>query len=450
MLIAALCILPAGLILLVYGLRGRRVDDHPLCRKCGYDLTGKPATSTVCSECGADVTRAKAIRVGHRAKRRAAIKLGVLAILVATVGPGVLLGLHMRERKLIEVTPLWWILRQTGSAGAPDRAAAMKEIFRRRSASELSDADLRSVVDRMLQWQGDPRRPWDPAWGDFVEAEIRTGMATGEQKARYTSQAIQAAVQLRARVKVRAGAALPLAFSSSPVPSPWRMGVSNQWNHGVCRVSGIKIDGKPVTVPDTIVRLGLGRGINAPVVVAGGTCVVDAQTMATLSLSPGTHTVAVELTAEVILQGVGVRSARIPGGEARVSTAVTILRGESVSLIRDPTLQEAEQKAITVSTSVDHPGISHDFVLLNVRDLPVPVMADVVVPAEARTQARWEVIRLPTTGSRSLEGPLSPRNGDGKRDLVLRPNIRAAEETLDLFEIWGEDIVLTVEMAPKQ
>jgi hypothetical protein len=50
-----------GLILLILGLRGRRVDDHPICRKCGFDLFGKPEGSTICSECSADLTYPHAI-----------------------------------------------------------------------------------------------------------------------------------------------------------------------------------------------------------------------------------------------------------------------------------------------------------------------------------------------------------------------------------------------------
>ncbi len=56
----------ASAVALAIAVRGRRVDDHPICRKCGFDLIGKPESSAVCSECGTDLTGVRAVRVGRR------------------------------------------------------------------------------------------------------------------------------------------------------------------------------------------------------------------------------------------------------------------------------------------------------------------------------------------------------------------------------------------------
>src|SRR5688500_20138720 len=68
--VAVLVPLLAGMLFVRLGLRGKRVDDHPLCRRCGFDLFGLPEGATECSECGADLSvRWKAVRIGNRHRR---------------------------------------------------------------------------------------------------------------------------------------------------------------------------------------------------------------------------------------------------------------------------------------------------------------------------------------------------------------------------------------------
>ena len=74
-------LLALGVAVLVRGLRGRRVDDHPICRKCGFDLVGRPAGSDRCPECGADLTRTHAIRDGRHIRQRGLIATGSFLIL---------------------------------------------------------------------------------------------------------------------------------------------------------------------------------------------------------------------------------------------------------------------------------------------------------------------------------------------------------------------------------
>src|SRR6478672_11344413 len=64
-----LAILLVGAILVLWGRRGRRVDDHPVCRRCKFDLTGRAADSNRCPECGGDLSRPRAIASGNRQAR---------------------------------------------------------------------------------------------------------------------------------------------------------------------------------------------------------------------------------------------------------------------------------------------------------------------------------------------------------------------------------------------
>lgn len=53
MLVAACALLVLGLMVLVIGLRGRRVGVEPRCRGCGFDLRGLAVgAGRACPECG--------------------------------------------------------------------------------------------------------------------------------------------------------------------------------------------------------------------------------------------------------------------------------------------------------------------------------------------------------------------------------------------------------------
>src|SRR4051794_4758223 len=97
---------------LAYALRGRRVDDHPICRGCGFDLFGKPDGSQRCAECGADLTHRRATRIGRRERRRGLARVagsGVLLSVVALSGMGWIQvrGVDMQRHK-----PVWWLARE--------------------------------------------------------------------------------------------------------------------------------------------------------------------------------------------------------------------------------------------------------------------------------------------------------------------------------------------------
>src|SRR5438874_2059393 len=74
-----------GVLLLFLGRRGKRVNDHPVCRRCGYDLTGLPNASTRCAECGANLHRAGAVQHGQRKARGGLVAIGTLVLLPSLV-----------------------------------------------------------------------------------------------------------------------------------------------------------------------------------------------------------------------------------------------------------------------------------------------------------------------------------------------------------------------------
>ncbi len=87
----------AGGWLTVVGLRGRRVGDHPHCRRCGFDLHGLPAEGLICPECGARVGGpvrliGRRVHLGRRERRRRPLRWGLALGLPAMLGLGLLVA----------------------------------------------------------------------------------------------------------------------------------------------------------------------------------------------------------------------------------------------------------------------------------------------------------------------------------------------------------------------
>ncbi|QQE13708.1 hypothetical protein JD969_09675 [Planctomycetota bacterium] len=72
------------LFYLVRLIRGKRIDRHPLCRKCNYDLTGLPDPLTNCPECGHNLTSTKPIRT-PRASAFITTSLIIFIILITPI-----------------------------------------------------------------------------------------------------------------------------------------------------------------------------------------------------------------------------------------------------------------------------------------------------------------------------------------------------------------------------
>jgi len=101
-----------SLIGIALGLKGRRLGEHPHCRRCEFDLFGKPEDSTQCAECGTDLSIRGAIVTGVRRKR-----IGLLltsgALLLTSCGLGVPMGYEIyQSADWQRMKPDWWLASQ--------------------------------------------------------------------------------------------------------------------------------------------------------------------------------------------------------------------------------------------------------------------------------------------------------------------------------------------------
>ena len=178
-------------LLLIRGRRGRRVNDHPICRKCGFDLFGLPPGAATCSECGADLQRRRAILHGARRPNRKAVATALRLLVPALAA----LAYHgwsaATDVPFVQRKPVWWLLNDASSSDPAERDEAFNELFIRFRGGRLSDSQLKQVIDRALAVQGDVRRAWQPRWGDVVEEVYRADRLPADAWRTYVRQAPQ-------------------------------------------------------------------------------------------------------------------------------------------------------------------------------------------------------------------------------------------------------------------
>jgi hypothetical protein len=163
----ALASLAIGLVALVVGLRGKRIDREPRCpsRRCKYALgsvidarrasEGETFPLT-CPECGRTVAHERALRIGTRKKRGWTIAIGAVLLLLGASGVGVEGYATWKNAQSINSMPLWLLLYQARSDTTSNRHVHQAEIVRRAQAGLLTDAQAKRVIGRILDWQRDP------------------------------------------------------------------------------------------------------------------------------------------------------------------------------------------------------------------------------------------------------------------------------------------------------
>lgn len=166
--------------LLWWGLGYRRQAIAPTCRRCGYDLSHRPAGVERCSECGANLAGRKAILT---TRRRPNLWLAAPAtmLLVASVGWLALLAIEFPWHGwFLTNAPLSWVAGQAernhGPAGDDYRRAWL--------ARDPSIA----AMDHLLDLHADPAIAWSGEWGSVLIERFNADLLTPEQRERLLRQ----------------------------------------------------------------------------------------------------------------------------------------------------------------------------------------------------------------------------------------------------------------------
>lgn len=122
--LVSMLLLGVGGILVVHGWRGRRLDDHPLCSRCRFDLHGLgiDTPDSKCPECGVMLEKCPP-RIGNRKRSPARIITGATLLLVMLVFSGIHHATQAGNLRRYQFMPTGMLLsrldREVRVGGAP-------------------------------------------------------------------------------------------------------------------------------------------------------------------------------------------------------------------------------------------------------------------------------------------------------------------------------------------
>ena len=420
-----------GVALLWLGLRGRRVDDHPICRRCGFDLFGRPPGSDHCSECGADLTKPRTIRDGRRVRRGGMIAVGALLLAIAlTVGGGAGVAVYSVQDWQPH-KPVWWLAREIepGRGDQAVRTAAISELLLRLANVRLTQAEVDAVADKVLDMQADPKKPWHNGFGDFLESARALKMLSDERWQRYGRQATQ--FTLEVRQWVRMGDPIPFQIRETGVP---RTGTRSEvrFRRAVPVFVGGEAFGAQLLRDDA----GLFGSPASP--VTGKLAATDYQPRLREGAQQFRVLLDLEMDRSFIL---GPKPVEMTTLELTTDLKIFAPYDFTVLLVRDPTVEAQMYQAVrTASAKLAQTGANRELVVtVECKSPPVGVGYAVVVSMDGQL-ASLGTIACPPKTSRvfRLACPASvnrPRHG--VCTVLYYPSTDAAVASIDTFEMWN-------------
>ena len=456
-----------GLVLLWRGLRGRRLDDHPWCRRCRYDLSGA-ATPSRCPECGAVFFSTRAVRVGRRRRRPWWTAAGLVLLLGA--GGLAVQGSHGTEWSSRK--PVWLLLLEAewGDRRATD--AALLEIRDRLVKGKLSDRRVSQVTSRALDVQANLKRPWRREWGELVELARFAGKLSDGDWLAYARNA--AGFELVLSTPVRRGDPVLRKIVVHERIGP-EAGFYLWAAHESCAIDGESVPHDAESFRRTVgCRSCLSRREQPkdhhimPVVWASGfpRRVIHEALGADVDLEPRRHRFecrwrfSVEEIAPTFSPRGWYDDVSTPPQATHLADWSAVLAADfrvlpadavTVELVRDESLRQAVRDSIEVRSCTVRSSRRGDWIsaIVELVDPPVVCAFDVYWRVGEK---RWLIGRSCSNGDGPY-GPVQPIarwlrerdvfQGVERIDVVLEPSRDVAVQTFGTRRIWGEPVVIS-------
>ena len=463
-----------GAIGLWLGLRGRRLNDHPICRKCKFDLVGVyPPESTSaggtgvspvrtnedsprCPECGRDLKRKRAVRHGARRRRPFVVIVAILLLTCGLTGLGAAGWSSARNIDWNHHKPEWMLLQAVRDGDGAVDPGVLREFLRRDKQGSLSDRTLQSLATYALGAQSAVRKPerehgmrrnwshdrneWSDEWGVLFQRAMSRDVVSEGAVIRYLANSMDRALTSHPSVPQGGQLRFNLSYQTDLVG----LDAGPLIVHG--QITAVSIDGETIArdLAPFIVRLSNHSGgygtrvrIALPDVSTGMRTVRFALRHQYFEncggvLKPHDHVIQPRVEwYEIDEFRVLVQPAGAPDIELFVDEA---LRGNMNAVARSLFSQ--------IEVVGDRWAVEGD-ASSRFQSFPASVCADVILKTSEGEHVFNRIIKTPHDGGVSMFAmePVFPTDDDTV-DIILRPNLEHAERFLAIDRAWGEDIVI--------
>jgi hypothetical protein len=258
-------VLAGGLALVAAGLRGRRIDNHPVCRRCGFDLVGIYPAAGRCTDCGASTEAVGAVRLGNRRRRPRMVWAGAVVLFLGAMLGTAAAGLPRLEENWRRFQSTEWLidalawedqLPSSDEYGWMDDrwgVPSARELLNRYDRGAITHAQLDKMIEAVLRRQADRSKRWHPEVGDLFERAMVDGLCTAVQRMRYVRQA--KAFELWAQRRTHPGGLVNHNLHGIDETRVGRSGAV----HFVFELKSARIDGEPVPLVELEFNPELGK-----------------------------------------------------------------------------------------------------------------------------------------------------------------------------------------------
>lgn len=350
--------------------------------------------------------------------------------------------------KAMHLKPVSELMREANEAG-PAGESAIAELLRREGKGLLDSDQMNDLIDLILKHQADRTRPWSTEMGDLIEKRWVAGKLTRDLWEQYTAQFVVGFYEVKVRPRIvigtPGGVNLQLAIQDVRCGSGKHITFKLQEKNRVTRI-GSTIIGR-VNIPGTIELKHKGgqRSI-------GNSNSFGKQLWE--SIKPGKQKITFEAQLAILESPAPEKEERqdvFASRKVTFETETTFLpRGQStVNISTDPAMKAEVDRSITIVRIETGPAVNpttdnkfYANVRLDIKSRPIDTAFSIILK-DGDNEYKAGSLTQTAENNNGLESmAFIPADLSGKRiDVILRPAPDQAELTVDLFEIWGEEIV---------